>query len=449
MPNLLETYMQYKGGRGRPGRATANPLETMLMVQKLQSEKLRQEKLAKDIAEEDKPKRIKLHREYAPKDEYETGLIVDGFIPEDENKRLLLGDVLDKLEQDPELAKAPGFYNFVMPLGISKVTAPKLKKEPVKSELGKLVAERDALPTGSQTRKIYDEAISKKVKPNLSEIELTRLALKGDQEAKAILDEQLRRKVEIAKAQGLAAIEAKLSPIAIEKVGRSVLMGTENIDNVRNTFGLAVQEAVRAYVLKEDPDFNFLKPRVKIKAVQSTLSQQYKQRGMMGSFVKNLDKQLIRTDEIIKDVVSRVGLRAIDLPIRELNVKFKGSGHERALEAYLIEISNEIGKLSTGSAQSIRELSTDAQERWSKIHDPNLSFKELKKILDETNVMAHMRLDSTDEEIVETMSILDNIREDPGRTKVKPAKEITRTGIEQNTGRKVIQYSDGTIEYAD
>jgi len=142
---------------------------------------------------------------------------------------------------------------------------------------------------------------------------------------------------------------------------------------------------------------------------------------MMGSFVKNLTKQLDRTDEMMKDVISRIGVRAIDLPMREIKTRVKGSGHEKALEAYLIEISNEIGKLSTGSAASIRELSTDAQERWAKIHDPNLSFKQLKIILDETRKMADMRLESTDNEITETMGLLDNIREERKEPEQKPS----------------------------
>jgi len=211
--------------------------------------------------------------------------------------------------------------------------------------------------------------------------------------------------------------------IDIPGTAKSIIEGRENLENVKNTFGVAVQEGIRKEVLKQDPEFNFLVPRTNIKALQGSLNQQQKQRGMMGSFVKNLNKQLGRVDQIMKDVIQRVGVRAMDLPIREWRTRFVGSGHEKVLESYLIEISNEIGKLSTGSAQSIRELSTDAQERWAKIHDPNLSFKELKLILDETQTMGNMRLKSTEEEIQDTMDKIKNPR------MIEKPEAVETTGI--------------------
>jgi len=250
----------------------------------------------------------------------------------------------------------------------------------------------------------------KPIKEGMSNADLTKRALAGDKESVDILNDLHARALEKAEKTGLAAIEAKMSIIDIEGTARSVVDGREDFSQVKNTFGVAVQEAVRKQVLKYDPTFNFNKPRIKAKAIQGSLSAQHKQRGMMGSFVKNLNKQLDRVDTIMEDVIKRVGVRAIDLPKREFITKFVGSGHEKVLEAYMVEISNEIGKLSTGSAASVRELSTDAQERWAKIHDPNLSIKEMKIILEETQQMANMRLDSTDEEISETMKQLDNLR---------------------------------------
>lgn len=133
-----------------------------------------------------------------------------------------------------------------------------------------------------------------------------------------------------------------------------------------------------------------------------SLANQQKIRGMMGGFVRNMDKQIDRVERIHTDIAKRVGVRALDMPIRELRKRFMGSGNEAILEAYMVEISNEIGKLSTGSAASIRELSVDAQERWAKIHDPNLSFNELIKILKETKHMGKLRLQGADEEIQAT-----------------------------------------------
>ena len=137
-------------------------------------------------------------------------------------------------------------------------------------------------------------------------------------------------------------------------------------------------------------------------AGKSSLTNQQKVYDMMGSFVNNMTEQIDRVEDIHKDIAKRVGVRALDMPIRELKKRFAGSGNEAILEAYMIEISNEIGKLSTGSSASIRELSVDAQKRWEKIHDPNLSFNELMKILKETKHMARMRMRGAEKQIEST-----------------------------------------------
>jgi hypothetical protein len=118
---------------------------------------------------------------------------------------------------------------------------------------------------------------------------------------------------------------------------------------------------------------------------------------MMTGFVKNLDKQVDRVGEVADDLVSRVGTRILNVPYRKWKTEFAGSGEEKVLEAYLTEISNEIGKLSTGSTASVAELSQSAQEKWAKIHDPNLSISDLKTILEETKHMGRLRLDSSTE----------------------------------------------------
>ncbi len=133
------------------------------------------------------------------------------------------------------------------------------------------------------------------------------------------------------------------------------------------------------------------------KAGKVSLNFQEKQLGSARSFALNIEGQTKRVEEIMSDVISRVGVRAIDLPVRELKTRFAGSGQERVLESYLMEISREIGKLSTGSQASIAELSVEAQKKWDKIHDPNLSLKELKEILNATREQAGIRIKSMDD----------------------------------------------------
>lgn len=165
------------------------------------------------------------------------------------------------------------------------------------------------------------------------------------------------------------------------------------------------------------------------KAKQMSVRNQEKIRGMMGGFVRNMDKQVVRVDELFDKIVQRVGVRALDWPLREIKTRAIGSGNEAIIEAYLLEISNEIGKLSTGSAASIQELSKEAQVKWAKIHDPNLSPREIKKILTETRHMGKLRLDSSDEEIKKTLDDMKNIdknvpvgKEARGDGKVVPRK---------------------------
>ena len=294
---------------------------------------------------------------------------------------------------------------------------------PPTTVIGALLAKLPPNHTAGDIMKIYRDT---QKDPSLTEITLTKKALEGDTEAKSILASMLNRKITIAKAQGEAMVGAKIDSIVdVQGTARAIIEGREILSNVRNTFGVPIQENIRKEVLKTDPNFNFAKPELKYKSIQSSLTQQQKQRGMMGSFVNNLNKQISRVDTVMNDVISRVGVRALDLPLREFRTRFVGSPHERVLEAYLIEISNEIGKLSTGSAASIRELSTDAQERWAKIHDPNLSIKGMKTILDETQLMGNMRLESTDEEIEETLNLLNNIRE-PRESKAKQGNQRFR-----------------------
>jgi len=251
--------------------------------------------------------------------------------------------------------------------------------------------------------------------PNLTVPGLTKAALGGDEDAKILLDKINQDKVTQARLMGKAGAEGKMEGLEgamdLDGVARSIIAGKEQLDNVRNVFGVAIQELARKKVLEVDPDFNFNKPRATVKGVTGSILQQTKQRGAAGSFIKNIDAQVNRVDEIMQDLVKRVGVRALDIPRRALVKNVIGSGHENVIEAYLTEISNEIGKLSTNSQASVRELSVEAQEKWGKIHDVNLSFRELRKILTETKHMGALRLESIDDELEETLNLLDNINE--------------------------------------
>jgi len=264
------------------------------------------------------------------------------------------------------------------------------------------------------------------------EIDAIALGIKKDprytqNQAQLLRDERLKTKKEIAVATASGKVEGVIPTEDADRNADLVIRGLETFDYFKNVFGVSVQEQVRKAILRKDPNYNFLERRASVGALMKSMENQEKQRGMMGSFVSNIEKQIGRVDEMAQKL-SRIDVRILDMPMRAARTKLKGSGFEKAYEAYLLEISNEIAKLSTGSSASIRELSTDAQERWAKIHDPNLSLNEMKIILDETKRMASMRLESTDEELKRTAGELKTRGvKVPGATeKPKPKFEILK-----------------------
>jgi hypothetical protein len=177
--------------------------------------------------------------------------------------------------------------------------------------------------------------------------------------------------------------------------------------------------------------------KVEMDALGGSLKLQQRTFGMMGSFINNIALQIKRVKEIQTDLVSRVGVRALDLPYRELATRFVGSGHERVLQSYLMEISREIGKLSTGSQASIAELSVGAQEKWDGIHDPNLSMKDLNLVLDATREQAYLRRSSAVQEIETTKESMRNIgKQSGGGEKTMSREEFIEDFKKEEDGRE-------------
>jgi len=144
------------------------------------------------------------------------------------------------------------------------------------------------------------------------------------------------------------------------------------------------------------------------KAGDMSLKNMAKQEAPMSAFVLNINKQVNKLEELFKDA-DRSGLRLADLPLRDLRVKAKGSGKEAVLASYLLEVSNEIGKLSSGASASVQQLSDSAKEDWKKVHDVNLSPREIMYVLNATKDQANMRMTTWREakqEVRKTMQFL-------------------------------------------
>lgn len=253
-----------------------------------------------------------------------------------------------------------------------------------------------------------------------TKITLTKKALAGDVEAKLILDEIVKQSEITAEASATGKLAGLHKAMDLEGSAKAILEGRETIENVRNTFGVPIQEIVRKKVLAVEPDFNFVQPRAIYASLKSSITQQQKNRGMMGSFVKNINKQVDKLDEISSDIVKRVGIRALDMPKREFITRFIGSGHEAVFKAYMKEVSAEIAKLAQGSAASIAQLPEENRKEWERIHDVNLSMKEILIVLRGTREMANIRLQSVEDEIQATEVRLEDVR---ARKKKPPVKE--------------------------
>lgn len=290
------------------------------------------------------------------------------------------------------------------------------------SDLAKL---RSDLDNGLISGEDYVIQKEKIVNPRAKNVvELTAAALKGDKEAKNILDAMNNTAVEVAGDKAEAVAEGKIkglfSNIDVDGTVKAILEGKETLDNVKNTFGVPIQEVVRAGVLARNPDFNFVQPVAISKSLTSSLVQQEKNLGAMGSFVKNINGQVDKLEKMGNEIIKRAGIRALDIPIRSFNTRFIGSGNEKVFEAYLKEISAEVAKLSQGSSGSVAQLPESARQEWESIHDTNLSMRELIKVLKATREMANIRQESVRDEISNTVDKLGNINPEASAAAPEP-----------------------------
>lgn len=136
-------------------------------------------------------------------------------------------------------------------------------------------------------------------------------------------------------------------------------------------------------------------------AFSSSITQQQKQLGSMGSFVKNMDAQINKVGELSKKL-STFDTRLLNVPLRAARGRIAGSADQAKYDMYLTEIESEIGKLATGSSASVSELSVSAQEKWDKIHDKNLSIKDMLELLKETREAGKLRMKSVEDQLAET-----------------------------------------------
>ena len=157
-------------------------------------------------------------------------------------------------------------------------------------------------------------------------------------------------------------------------------------------------------------------------------ANQQKTIGMINAFVKNMGFQKARLDLQDKtNAVARTDIRLLNVPIRQALMNVKGSPQEAILTMYLTDISNDMAKLSTGSSASVREISAEAQERWNKVHDANLSIAARQAVVEETWKAAQGRLTTAQQALAETQQQMRDLGKlTKGDAGEEPSKEPTK-----------------------
>jgi len=182
------------------------------------------------------------------------------------------------------------------------------------------------------------------------------------------------------------------------KEGRANLADVPNRGTVRSRVVKMIEQGGGAdYAANKSDNAGF----------NASITQQQKQVGAMGSFVKNMDSQISKVSELSKRL-STFDTRLLNVPLRAVRGRIAGSADQAKYDMYLTEIESEIGKLATGSAGSVSELSVGAQQKWEKIHDKNLSIKDMLSLLQETREAGKLRMKSVQDQLGETRSQMRN-----------------------------------------
>lgn len=273
--------------------------------------------------------------------------------------------------------------------------------------------------------------------------------------AQEIIDAKQKREIDVASAKAVAATEAKgifksWTPEAKEQefmlhaiTGKPPVSAAGLGGSDRQQYG---KEYAQWKANKGIRPQDIALMQADYKAGDMSLRNMSKQEAPMEAFVGNINKQIAEVERLYSNN-DRIGLRLLDLPIRELKMRAGGSGAEAVKASYLLEISNEIGKLSSGASASVQQLSDSAKEDWKKVHDPNLSLKEIMKVVNATRDQANMRMQSWRDAKETVRNNLRFIGSDSEKRIEQPKGE--RTVVERRrtkSGKILTKYSDGSIE---
>lgn len=287
------------------------------------------------------------------------------------------------------------------------------------------------------------------------ELGLISKSLKGDTDAKAILDERDRRNLKNKEQARMVIVNNPVKTGGGDSADAAFKNWTPTEKQIaferfqldgRPPFGLRDRDNNRLFQREYNAWLNShgktgregVAERQDFTALSRSLANQERQIGMMGSFVRNLNKQTERLNTILADI-KRVEPRALNVPYRKWMTSFRGSASEAILGMYAEEISNEIAKLASGSSASVAQLNEGARVTWSKIHDPNLSLTEMPKLFKETSYAANMRMASAREEAQYTRELLRKGRSNESATNSVGPKSTTKGKIDRAMAKEELK----------
>lgn len=189
----------------------------------------------------------------------------------------------------------------------------------------------------------------------------------------------------------------------VEVVAQLLADGKITMNDISKRGGVKQQAAILKRAAELNPSLDPRADQAATSAFAGSLAFQQKQLGAMGSFVRNMDYQVSRVKDLAEELKT-FDSRIMNVPLRALRGKIAGSPLQAKYDMYITEIENEIGKLATGSAASVAELTAGAQEKWAKIHDKNLSVGDMISLLEETSKAGKMRMQSVQDQLKETQT---------------------------------------------
>ena len=220
----------------------------------------------------------------------------------------------------------------------------------------------------------------------------------------------------------MAYITGKMPSVGRGKMATKVRMGIlkeqsnyamETAKDEMRSQGMDVSEGVGPMAA-----FKAIGTQSDTKSIQGALNALEKQTASMGSFVENMDKQMGRMRELSEDI-KLYDTRLLNVPYRLIAQKGFGNPNLNKWDTYIKEISRETTKLALGATQSIAPPSEGELKTWDRIHDPNLSVKDVLEVLEESRHAAGLRYDSVLNQRNRTRGLMRD------RTKYKVGSEAT------------------------